>query len=145
MLLSQTPTVSTSPAYTSGDAMGGLLTFTGAALASGGSGAVLSATALCKTPALLPILELWLFNATFTAGTDNAAFAPSDADMAKCIGVIPVAAWYDDGANSIAVWRGVHPFVCVGTANLYGQLVTRSAVTLGSTSDIVLGLNVMQD
>ena len=32
-----------------------------------------------------------------------------------------------------------------GTANLYGQLVTRTAVTLGSTSDIVLGINVMQD
>ena len=68
MLISQTPTVSTSPAYTSGDAMGGLLTFTGAALFLSGSGVVLSATVLCKTPALLPVLELWVFNASITAG-----------------------------------------------------------------------------
>jgi hypothetical protein len=142
--LSQTPTVSTSPAYTAGDAMGGLLTFTGAVLAAGGSGVVLSATALCKTPALLPILELWLFKVTFTPTADNSPFAPSDADMANCIGVIPIAAWYDDTANSIAVWRGVHPMVLTGTS-LFGQLVTRTAVTLGSTSDITVGLNVMQD
>jgi hypothetical protein len=142
--LSQTPTVSTSPAYTAGDAMGGLLTFAGAVLAAGGSGVVLSATALCKTPALLPILELWLFKVTFTPTADNSPFAPSDGDMANCIGVIPIAAWYDDTANSIAVWRGVHPMVLTGTS-LFGQLVTRTAVTLGSTSDITVGLNVMQD
>jgi hypothetical protein len=125
--------------------MGGLLTFTGAALVSGGSGLILAATALCKTPALLPVLELWLFNSTVGATADNAPFAPSDADMAKCLGVIPIAAWYDDTQNSIAVWRGAHPFVLSGTANLYGQLVTRTAVTLGSTSDITVTVGVMQD
>ena len=143
--LSQTPTVSTSPAYTSGDAMGGMMTFTGAALFLSGTGVILAAQALCKTPALLPILELWLFNSAFTPTADNSPFAPSDADMAKAIGIIPIASWYDDTANSLAVWRGVAPFVCVGTTNLYAQLVTRTAVTLGSTSDIVIGIQLMQD
>jgi len=144
MLISQTPTVSTSPAYTAGDAVGGLLTFAGAVLAAGGTGLVLAATALCKTPALLPILELWLFDATFTPTADNAAFAPSDADMAKCLGVLPVSAWYDAGSNSMAVWRGAHPVRLVGTS-LFGQLVTRTAVTLGSTSDLTIAVNVSQD
>ena len=65
--------------------------------------------------------------------------------MANCIGVIPVSAWTDDGANSVASWRGVGPFIASGSANLYGQLVTRTAVTLGSHSDLVLGIQVMQD
>jgi hypothetical protein len=144
MNIPQTPTVSTSPAYTSGDAIGGLLTFANAAAATGGSGLILSATALCKTPALLPILELWLFNQTFTPTSDNAAFAPSDADMANCIGVIPIAAWYDDTANSLAVWRGAHPYVLTGTS-LFGQLVVRTAVTLGSTTDLIVAVNVTRD
>jgi hypothetical protein len=144
MIIPQTPTVSTSPAYTPGDAVGGLLTFANAAQATGGSGLLLAATALCKTPALLPILELWLFDQTFGATADNSPFAPSDADMARCLGVIPIAAWYDNSLNSQAVWRGAHPYVLVGTS-LFGQLVTRTAVTLGSTSDLIIGLNVTRD
>jgi hypothetical protein len=144
MNISQTPTVSTSPAYTSGDAMGGLLTFASAAAATGGSGLLLAATALCKTPALLPVIELWLFDSTFTPTADNSPFAPSDADMAKCLGVVPIAAWYDDTANSLATWRGVQPYVLTGTS-LFGQLVTRTAVTLGSTSDIVIVAQVTRD
>jgi len=69
----------------------------------------------------------------------------SDADMANCLGVIPLSAWADYGANSIATWRGAQPFKLSGTANLYGQLVTRTAVTLGSTSDIVIGIQCEQD
>ena len=49
MNIPQTPTVSTSPAYTAGDAVGGLLTFANAAQVAGGSGLLLGATALCKT------------------------------------------------------------------------------------------------
>jgi hypothetical protein len=146
MNLPATLTVSTSPAYTSGDAMGGLLTFANAAAVAGGSGLLLAATALCKTPALLPILELWLFDQTFTPTADNAPFAPSDADMAKCLGVVPIAAWYDDTANSLATWRGVQPYVlAAGGTALFGQLVTRTAVTLGSTTDIVVVAQVTRD
>jgi hypothetical protein len=144
MNIPATLTVSTSPAYTSGDAMGGMMTFANAAAVAGGSGLLLAATALCKTPSLLPILELWLFDSTFTPTADNSPFAPSDADMAKCLGVVPIAAWYDDTANSLATWRGVQPYVLTGTS-LFGQLVTRTAVTLGSTSDIVVVVQVTRD
>jgi hypothetical protein len=146
--ISQTPTVSTSPAYTAGDALGGLLTFANAARVSGGSGLIQAVTVMCKTPALIPAIDLYLFNQTFTNTTDNAAFAPSDGDMANCIGVIPIAAWAAETAssvNSIATRFGLgFPFLLTGTS-LFGQMVTRTAFTAGGTSDFVIGLQVIQD
>lgn len=140
-----TPTCSTSPAYTAGDAIGGLLTFANAARVSGGSGLVQAVTVMCKTPALIPALELVLFNQTFTAVADNAAFNPSDADMANCIGVIPISAWADYSLNSIATRFGLaFPFLLTGTS-LFGQMVTRSAITLVSTTDLVIGCALIQD
>ena len=146
--ISQTPTVSTSPAYTIGDALGGLLTFANAARVSGGSGIVAAVTVMCKTPALVPAVDLYVFNQTFTATSDNAAFAPSDGDMANCIGVIPIAAWAQETAssvNSIATRFGLgFPFLLTGTS-LFGQMVTRTAFTASGTSDFVIGLQVWQD
>lgn len=146
--ISQTPTVSTSPAYTAGDALGGLLTFANAARLSGGSGLVQAITVMCKTPALVPALDLYLFNQTFTATSDNAAFAPSDGDMANCIGVIPISAWAAETAsslNSIATrFPLAFPFLLTGTS-LFGQLVTRTAFTAAGTTDFVIGLAIVTD
>jgi hypothetical protein len=143
--VTQTPTCSTSPAYTAGDAIGGLLTFANAARVSAGSGTIQAVVVLCKTPALVPALELVLFNQTFTAIADNAAFNPSDGDMANCIGIIPITNWSDFSLNSIATRYGLaFPFLLTGTS-LFGQLVTRSAITLVSTTDLVIGLEIIQD
>jgi hypothetical protein len=143
--ISQTPTCSTSPAYTAGDAIGGLLTFANAARLSGGSGIIQAITLLCKTPALVPAIDLVLFNQTFTNTSDNAAFAPSDADMANCIGYIPLTAWSDNANNSIAARFGLgFPFLLTGTS-LFGQMICRSAITLGSPTDLIVGLSILQD
>jgi hypothetical protein len=144
--ISQTPTCSTSPAYTAGDAIGGKLTFAGAATVSSGSGKIQRITILCKTPALLPVIELVLFNQDFTAVSDNSAFNPSDSDMANCIGVIATGTWGDYSLNSVATRFGFDfPYSLVGTTSLYGQMVTRSAITLGSTTDLIIGLQISLD
>lgn len=146
--ISQTPTVSTSPAYTAGDALGGLLTFANAARVSGLSGILQAITVMCKTPALVPAIDLYLFNQTFTATSDNAAFAPSDGDMANCIGYIPIAAWAAETAsslNSLAARFGIgFPYTLTGTS-LFGQMVTRTAFTAGGTTDFVVGIQVWRD
>lgn len=140
--ISQTPTVSSSPAYSSGDCMGGLLTFANAARVSGGSGMLLNVTVMCKTPALAWAgLELLLFNQTFTAGSDNAANGFSDADMANAIAVVKLSDWIDYTNNSICSRQVQIPYALTGTS-LFGQLVTRSAISLGSTSDIIVSLDV---
>ena len=80
--ISQTPTVSTSPAYTAKDAVGGLLTFANAVRETGGSGVLMGVTVI-DASMQMPSLELVLFDRTFTAAADNAIFSPSDADLAN--------------------------------------------------------------
>ena len=140
-----TPTVSTTPAYTAKDAVGGLLTFTNAARASGGSLVIEALTVIDKSQQM-PEMDLVLFDRTFTATADNAIFAPSDADMANVLCVIPVvsADWKDFSTNSMATVLRQIPVVLNGTS-LFGQLVTRSTPTFIATTDIVVILHVRQN
>ncbi|MCX6023786.1 MAG: hypothetical protein NTZ05_19075 [Chloroflexi bacterium] len=142
------PTVSTSPAYTSGDCVGGRMTFSDMARQVGGSGVIMSVT-VADFANQKAELELWLFDQSFTAGTDNAAAAYSAADLANIVGVIPIyASDYKSVGSSraMATVRAVGlPFVCSGTANLYGQLVTRGTPTYAAISDIEATLRALQD
>jgi hypothetical protein len=65
------------------------MTFTSAARAVGGSGTILSASLTSSNaPALAGIFELWLFNASYTADNDNAAFTPTTAEMLTVVQVM---------------------------------------------------------
>ncbi len=104
-------------------------TITGAARFSGGSGIIqgifLSQSTLWTTR---PALEIWIFDTTTTPNNDNAAFAPADADVDTCIGIVPLNSVYlgtinqgfDSGLISI-------PYLTVGSANLYFRVVVRNA------------------
>lgn len=143
----QTPTVSTSPAYTAKDAVGGLLTFANAVRASGGTGTLI-AVQVADASQQNKDLDLILFNATFTAPTDNAIFAPSDAESLKIIGCIPITAgsYFDFSTNAVAdITAGLpRPFVLAGTS-LFGALVARGTPTYVATTDIVVTLTIQQD
>jgi hypothetical protein len=140
--LSVTPVVNTTQ-YTAGDAVGGEMTFSGAARFSGGGGTVVGLTVVDKSQQQ-PTLELVLFNQDFTGTTNNSPFDPSDADLANVVGVIQLAAWYDFNDNSVGYASCSLPFVCA-TTELRGQLVTRSAPTLISSSDIIVILHILQE
>lgn len=141
--VTQTPTVSTSPAYTAKDAVGGLLTFANAVRISGGAGQLLTVTVIDNSQQR-PSLELVLFDRTFTNSTDNAIFAPSDADLANCIGVVSVNSWADFSTNSIATVSAVGlGFVLNGTS-LFGQLLTRGTPTFVATTDIIVAVDILQ-
>lgn len=145
--ISQTPTT-TNGAYSAEDVIGGLLTFANAARVSAGSGQIAAITIMCKSPlttATVPALELAFFNQTFTNIADNGVWGPSDADMANCIGTIPIAAWNVTSNNCIATRFGLNfPYTLTGTS-LFAQLITHTAVTLTSTSDIIIGIQVWRD
>lgn len=146
-----TPTISTS-AYTAGDAVGGLLTFSNVARASGGTAYIESAVLLDKDKEAAAAYELWLFDRTFTATTDNAAFDPSDADLANLLGVLKFAS--TDGTltsttATVYTWpqtTAMNPFPLVlnGT-DLFGQLVTRGTPTFTTTADIVVSIVCRQN
>lgn len=162
-----TPVVSTT-AYTSGDCLGPLTTVSNAVRFSGGSGRILGVQVLDKTQAVRPLMDLVLFDRTVTTAADNAPFQCSDADMAFCLGVIPLVwnaanqyntAWPGTPLNSIATIPGpevtttatqnfatMFPFnfVCSGT-DLFAQLVIRSASTLTTTADITVSFTIEQD
>lgn len=141
--ISQTPTVSTSPAYTAGDAVGGLLTFANAARVSGGGGIIGSVTVVDLSQQR-PSLELVLFDQTFTSSSDNAAFDPTDGDLGNVLGVVAINSWSNFNDNSVATVSGVNlPFDLTGTS-LFGQLLTRSTPTFVGTSDIIVLVQVIQ-
>lgn len=141
-----TPTVSTSPAYTAGDAVGGLMTFTSAHGTSGGKFIIDTVTILdlAKQSAAL---DLVLFDQSFTASTDNAVFDPSDADAANVIGFVPIAAgnYADFNDWSVATVRNVGLAGALsGSTSLYGQLVARGTPTYAATTDIKVILSLRE-
>lgn len=143
--LSQTPTVSTTPAYTAKDAVGGLMTFAGAVRASGGSG-ILQAVQVVDKGQQMKDLDLVLFDRTITAPTDNAIFAPSDTEVGYIVDVVPIGGWADFSTNAVFSIPRATEFVLNGT-DLFGVLVSRSVTgpTYTSTSDLVVSLTIGQD
>lgn len=138
------PVVSTTPAYTAKDAVGGKLTFTNAARTSGGSITIQTAVIVDRSQQM-PVLELVLFDRDFTASNDNAAFDPTDAELAYCIGVIKISDYSDFNDNAVAVRTGIGLTAKLEGTDLYGQLVTRSAPTFVATTDIVVALTIVRD
>lgn len=142
----QTPAISAAGIYADGDAVGGLLTFANASLGAGKTGTVLSVIVLDLDKELAP-MDLVLWNVTFTATADNAAFDPSDADLANCIGHILIAsgdyASFND--NSIATVRNVNLDYTLTGTSLFGQLVARGTPTYTAVGDLTVKLVCQRD
>jgi predicted nuclease of predicted toxin-antitoxin system len=147
-----TPTISSGSAYASGDVIGGSSAsqaLSNAARISGGSGIIQSITVLDKTQAQRAAMDIMFFDRSVTAAADNAAVATSDADMAYCLGVIPIGpyntAWPGTPLNSISTLVNVGlPFVLNGT-DLHVVIVCRGTPTYGSTSDLIFSFTILQD
>lgn len=136
-------------AYASGDEVtdtgGAIITLTGMARFSGGSGIIQGIQAnFSDNWATKPSAELWIFDTTSTPQADNAAFAPADAVVNTAIAVIPLTSTYVGDATgntgnfamdtgSISV-----PFLTVGSANLFLRIVVRNAAQAGANSSTIL-------
>lgn len=140
--ITQTPTVGTA-AYVAKDAVGGLLTFANAARASGGSIIVDSVTVVDKSQTML-VLDLVLFNVTFTGPTDSSVFDPTDAELLTCVGVVPITTWTDFNDNSVAHRSGLGLNIVLAGTSLFGALVARSAGSL-TNGDIQVIVTVTQN
>jgi hypothetical protein len=142
-VLSQTPAVSASPDYSTGDCVGSLLTFQPVVLAAGHDATVQAVTVQCKV-ANTVAMDLILFNANPSASTftDNSAPAVHADDLAKVIGVINITKWTSMGSNSQSMGEATNLAfpVELATTAAYGVLVARGTVNLASTSDITVTL-----
>lgn len=135
---SATPTVSASPDYASGDAVGGIMTFAGVTRGDGGT-AYITAVLINSKAANTAQMDLFLFSANPSSSTvtDNAAFALHADDAPNLIGVVPVSNWYSGGTPSVGFSDTCRvPVQGQAADDIYGVLVARGAVNLASTSDI---------
>ncbi len=140
-VLSQTPTVSASPDYSTGDVIGAKLTFQPVVLAAGHDATIQAVTVQCKV-ANTAAMDLVLFNADPSASTftDNAALSVDAADLPKIIGTINITKWTSLGTPSVGEGNNLAFPVELATTAAYGVLVARGTVNLASTSDLTVTL-----
>lgn len=143
------PVVSTSPAYTAGDCVGGLLTLTSAVRVSGGT-AVLQSLFLYDTSNQKAALELLVFNANpgSTTFTDNTALSINAADVGKIIRRISIAASdyvAIDSKAFVDLSPGGRVLKAASGTTLYATLVAVGTPTYAATTALLLRLGLLQD
>ena len=150
-------------AYASGDAVAdstsapSVLTFTNASRINQGSGVIIGAVLIDEANQTTKgDFDLLIFDTTYSANNDNAAFAPSDAEMETCLGTIRFSSGNfivgnaASGASGNAICPGTLTdnigFRCgSGTSSLFGRLVARSAYTPVSAEKFMIRLRILQD
>lgn len=141
----------TAAAYSSGNAVGGLMTFANMANRDGYGGIV--QTVIVRDKAGQNVnYDLILFDAnpTNTTVTDKAAVAVNTADLSKIIGVVQLSGIVLGAASTMGVLTAAgvglaYRISSNSNSNLYGILVTRGAPTYASTSDVTVDVVAMPD
>ncbi len=149
-IVSSTPVMSVAGAYATGDYMGTTTTpqaFTSAVRTSGGTGIVTCVTISDKITTANVAMELWLFSATFTAPTDNAAWAISDAEALTVLGVIPIVTtkWYASSNNQVYVDDTISIGIKPAATSLFYALVARGTTPAFTSADLTINLTILQD
>lgn len=132
----------TAGAYSTGNCVGALRTF-GAAGAEAGQAGLVRSVVLRDKAGQTGTYDLFLFSSAPAAPTDKTAIALTAADLAKCIGVVPLAAVSLGAATTMGVSTAANlglAYNIGGAGILYGILVTRGTPTYASTSDVSVDL-----
>jgi hypothetical protein len=113
--------------YAAGDTLGNLMTFTGMARATGGGGRITSMI-LSDYSDVIGAIDVFVFRASVTFGTDNSAPSISDADTLSLVGIVPLLGPVDLGGVKVISAHNINiPYDCSGGTSLYVGLVTRTA------------------
>ena len=87
----------------------------------------------------LPSIDLLLFSSTFTIAADNAAFAPTYAQMQTLLGKITFPSWVNRGGISEADGNLTTPFIFSPASNtmiIYGVLLLQNTYTPASSETL---------
>jgi hypothetical protein len=137
-------TVSTSPAYTTGDAVGGLMTVANAERVAGKGGLLLNVVANMKSAQTAQI-DVFFFTANPTGSTctDNAAFVLATADFSKLKGVVHLNDWTAGNVASFgqAQAQPATPYTLPSGTTAYACAVVRGAPTYTATTDVSFDFN----
>lgn len=146
-VIKDTTAVSTTPAYTAGDAVGGKRTLANA-VRTPGTG-ILQSISILDRANQKAAMTLFIFDANPTAATitDNAAFVFSTDDL-NVIAQVSVAAsdYVTTNSKAVAVISGLQiPLKAASGTSLYAALVTTGTPTFAATTDVQLEFGILQD
>lgn len=147
-----------SNAYVDGDEVSNstssptILAISGCSRVNGGSGVITNVSLIASDcPTTAPTFEIWLFDSTSTPNNDNSSFAPLDAVVSTCIGVVNFPSSFkgdsSSGGNRVFLSGPISlPFVCENAStSLYVRLVVRSAYSPISGLTYTVRLGIVQD
>jgi len=146
-IVSLTPTIGVD-AYTANDVVGGLLTFD---IANVGGGGIVRWARIVDDDNEKAELALYLFSDLPSTIADDAAFAPTVADLKKLAGkVLFEAADYETVNGNAWVIRGrgsdaIDIDCSLATNNIYGYLVCTGTPTYTAATDLTISLGVWLD
>jgi hypothetical protein len=146
--IKDTTAVSTSPAYTSGDAVGAKRTLANAVTVAGGT-AILESIMILDRANQKSDLEILIFDSDPSGATitDNAAFVYSTDDL-KVIARIPVSAadYVTLNSKAVACLKGLGVVLKAnGGTSLYAAVVAVGTPTFAATTDLQVIFGLLQD
>lgn len=145
--LSVAQTVTAGSAYTSGNAIGALMTLPTATNVNAGSGLVQAVVEYTKS-AQTSQTDVFLFSANPTSSTcsDKVAFALNVADYDKVIGVIHMSDFTSGGTPSFGQAQNLAmPFTLASGTAVYACAVTRGTPTFTATTDVTFGFRIIRN
>lgn len=145
--VSATPTVSTSPAYSAGDNVGGKITLTNALIKSSYAGRIKTIT-LSDASKQSAVIQVTFFNADPTTATltDNSAQTIPVAELVKVIGTVSIeAANYSAYSASSCATIDCDLAVKLVTPSqtIYAALSTDGTPTYATTTALTLGVTLI--
>lgn len=137
------PTI-TAGAYSAGDVVGGLLTFT---LQSGSGVFLLKSVRIVDDDNEKAASHLYLFNSEPTTIADNGAFAPTVADLKKMVANIAIAAadFSTLNSNAVALIEDLTAMFKSDTGKVYGYLVCDATPTYTAVTDLSIKLAALTE
>lgn len=130
-------------AYTARDAIGTAATHVLTFKTNGNSGLIFNAEVVDSVHTTTHTAEIWLFSVAPAAQADNAAFAPTDAEMLNHLGTIVCDTALTTGANRI-VYPSTRPALNY-TGSIYGCLVAIGGTTPTSGEVFTVKLHVKEE
>ena len=89
-------------------------------------------------------LELVLFHTDIAGTNDNAAFAPTDAEMLNCVGVIAISTHFAFADNGMSIVDNIALPYWARAGSLFFQVVDRGGtMSPSATDDIHIGVGIV--
>lgn len=148
-VVTSTVVMSVAGAYATGDYMGTTTTpqYFQDATKTSKTGIVKSIFISDKITTANVSMELWILSTTFTAPTDNAAWAITDAEALLVQGIIPISTsgWYASSNNQVYFDNTLSIPIKTVNSNLYYALVARGTTPAFTSGDLTIGLGILED